>query len=331
LFQYGLAVTDYARQNPQGLDASNEPVEFYGYEWLQNIANPETCTDPDDLNTCKPFLGTDFSLRFGSIVLGDLAQDEQLYTVFNVIDGGISGMPDRLELERIEVGPVYKYAKTKDDGADGRQAYEIDLSLSSRAANYASEYRDQKGSGVVTYALSSYEEDGHIMGHPSTSGPNVDYGYLLTSGQNEMKGPVRFSDSTSIDQRKLTGVGHIEFSEGAAKTFKGFKHTGPKGRVGGVIPQTDVAAVASRKGNNTKEAKQAVSTGVNASEGFCFSAGYRINPHTDTAGDGLNTDYACSIFREDNNMWTVEAQILSSNAQKGDALTCYATCVKFNW
>lgn len=329
LFQYGLAVTDYARQNPDGFTPADEPIHVDGYAWLQNTINPETCADPNDVSTCKPFLGAEFSLDFPSIVVGDLANGQQLYTVFNVIEGGTSGVPDRLGVELIELGIVYKYAKTQGQG-NARQQYEVDLSLASRAANFASEYRDQRGSAVITYTLSGYEEDSHIIGVPSTGGPNVDYGYLLTSGQNEMNGPVRFSASTADDQRAVRNVGRVEFTEGAVKTFQGLKHSGSKGRSNN-LPIMDFIATASRIGNNTKEIATPVSTGVAGTEGFCFSAGYNINPHTDTTGSGENTEYSCKVFREDNGIWAVEARIWSNNAHKGDALTCYATCVRFNW
>lgn len=215
LYQYGIAASEYARQNP---DKFTVPHEVYGIEWLKTAVNPETCTNPNDPQSCKTFLGKDYDLNFSSIVIGTLqgdpdAMDDQIYTKLTPDSAGV------LNIELIELGTVYRYSK---DAAK----YEVDLSLPGQAATAANEYTEQYGNARITYSVENFNantdiNDIHIVGVPNTSTPNVDAGYLRTDGSNEMDGDLRFStrnhgvvfeNGTKISQFEDRGLSDKSFN-----------------------------------------------------------------------------------------------------------------------
>lgn len=191
LYQYGIAVAEYARQNP---DHFTVPHEVYGIEWLKNRINPETCTTPNlnDPNTCEMFLGKDYHLNFQFIKVANLqgdpdATDDQIYTKLSPNPTG------GLTVDIIELGTVYRPGR-----ATSGKAYEVDLSLPGQAATVANQYTQEFGHARITYSVEAYNpgsdiNDIHIVGAPTTSIPNVDSGYLRTDGTNKMDGDIGFS------------------------------------------------------------------------------------------------------------------------------------------
>ena len=190
LYQYGIAVAEYTRINPDG---HTDDYEAYGIEWLKNTINPETCTDPNNPATCEMFLGKDFNLKLQALYIGDLHgdaddEDDKIYTKF--IQDPITG---NFNLDFIELGTLYRYSK--DD-----KKYTVDLSLPGRAAVFANEFIDEYGGARIIYTVQEFTgnnnvDDIHIIGLVNTSGPNVDAGFLRTDGSNQMDADVQFSAS----------------------------------------------------------------------------------------------------------------------------------------
>ncbi len=220
LFQYGMAVTDYARQNPDGYDFNNEPETFYGYEWLQEIDNPETG---------EPFLGDKFILNVNPLRIRDVDGDASPLRTELVIDDRGNGNFE-LVVDVIELGVVTKPVAAKQRSVDEPEGtkYVPDPSLAGAAATYASNYRDRDGAAVIAYRLSDdFEEnplEAQIIGEPKGDINLSDY-WLQTDGGNQMQGPIRFNTGVTPADRKLTGVDSIEFSDepGDASTISGVK------------------------------------------------------------------------------------------------------------
>jgi prepilin-type N-terminal cleavage/methylation domain-containing protein len=189
LFQYGLAVSEYARQNPAGYTAKNLPPNtFYGIAWLQDPAHPnrEMCRDPEDVSTCETFLGEDFNFYFDKIQIAPLIEGNPDSVIHVSFDPPTSNMPGPLTVHSVTVGKVYLLNKTT-------REYDVDVSLDSRAINFANHFTDQNGSARIFYQLFPLDASGVITGQPFTAGANVDSGYLRTDGSNDMDANIRFS------------------------------------------------------------------------------------------------------------------------------------------
>jgi prepilin-type N-terminal cleavage/methylation domain-containing protein len=205
LYLYGLAVSDYARQNPQKLTVE---TEFYGINWLKNEPNPESCTHPDDLTTCKTFLGQDFNLQFQSIHLESFSdvedpEDAQMFTRLTPHPAPSSG----LKIDLVQLGRVLKYTKATND-------YHADLSLATRAINAANHFNDPfLGSPQLTYKLSSYDAEGHIYSDGLSTGTGIDSAFLRLDGTNSMKASIRFAETAASNN--VEGVKTIQFVDSA--------------------------------------------------------------------------------------------------------------------
>jgi prepilin-type N-terminal cleavage/methylation domain-containing protein len=228
LYQYGVAVSEYARLNPDKLLPGDH--EMYGIEWLKNKINPETCDTPDltDPDTCDTFLGQDFNLQLKNLYIAGMqgdedAQDDQLYTEFEQING-------ELRIKLVELGTVYRYAKAKESTEEQTVEYVVDLSLPGQAAMVANEHTYEYGSARLTYTVEKINagndiDDIHVVGIPTTSLPNVDSGYLRTDGSNKMDGDLAFSSPATgkglvlengekINRWVLEGVKDPKFNPG---------------------------------------------------------------------------------------------------------------------
>jgi len=211
LYLYGLAVSDYARQNPDKLTGT---VEHYGVNWLKTEPNPENCTDPSDLTTCQTFLGPDFNLNFQSIVLEVFEEasdsaDAQIYTQLTAL----SEPSTDLKINLVQLGRVLKYTQ-------GTNEYTVDTSLATRAVNFANQFNDpQLGSPQLTYKLSSYDTKGHIFSDGLTNGTGVDSAFLRLDGSNSMKASITFDSSAT--NKNIEGVNTVNFD--SARVFKGIK------------------------------------------------------------------------------------------------------------
>jgi prepilin-type N-terminal cleavage/methylation domain-containing protein len=210
LYLYGLAVSDYARQNPKKLA---EETEFYGVNWLKNEPNPENCTTPGDLSTCKPFLGQDFNLKFQAIALEVFPdstdpEDAQIYTRLSPL----APPSTSLQVNLVQLGRVLKYTKATNQ-------YAVDTSLSTRAINHANNFNDPLlGSPQLTYKLSSFDTEGYILSEGYSAGTGIDTAFLRLDGSNSMKASIRFDSLAAT--KNIEGLNEINFDTQGAGSIK---------------------------------------------------------------------------------------------------------------
>lgn len=204
LFQYGMAVSEYARQNPDGYTSKHlPPNNLYGVDWLKHKTNPESCY-PDNSH-CQFFLGQDFSFNLSDLRVGPLREGVDDSQIHVELVPPTSDKIGPLTVKLISVGKVYRYTT-------GTSPYSVDISLDSRAVNFANQYNDQSGTAEITYTLYPLNQDGMITGVPSTTSPNIDSGYLRTDGTNQMDNSIRFSSSAAT--KNIENVSAVKFHNG---------------------------------------------------------------------------------------------------------------------
>jgi hypothetical protein len=219
LYQYGLAVTDYARINPDNYDANTELESIYGYEWLQEKTNPETG---------QPFLGASFSLDITPLKIAEIDPGEPyMQTILSINALGQNEFEVLVDL--IEVGMVSRPlpAGKRDPDAPSGTAYQADPALAAAAATYANNYRTDAGPAAITYKLAGdfkEPEELLLIGEPRFDLGTSEY-WLQTDGRNQMQGSIRFNPEIDAANRRVTGVDNIEFFDGqdAIMKFRGFR------------------------------------------------------------------------------------------------------------
>lgn len=344
LFQYGLAVSDYARQNPEGFNPDNEPETMYGYEWLKNIENPETD---------KPFLGENFTLNIPPLRIRNVETDDDdeneervIKTEFSINQTGQGNY--ELFVDLVELGVVTKPTTTTQRGEAG-EMYVVDLSLAGAAANYASTYRNRDGAAVITYRLHEDfaidPENAHIVGEPKSDVGIGEY-WLLISGDNQMQGPVQFNEGVVADNRRISGVDSINFSDkpgthemlGVEKIIFSDDPNATQeilgvDTIGFVANNTTVPAfrgfrqtgefTLSITNNDDWTRSRALSYGnnmLNTSNSICFLTAIQVPQNAATT---------CEVEPVGTvNTWTLSAERHSSS---GTTIVCTARCLMFNW
>lgn len=299
LFQYGLAASEYARINPEHFEPKDDPIEFYGYEYLQITKNPENCTDPTDPDTCKPFLGKDFNLNISPLIIDDVdaGHKAKIKTVYNVQQQSFGR--HALEVEIIELGSVYTSSKTVTDPDNGTsQQKTANLALARNAAHYASTYRDQAGSARIKYGTETMEADAHITGYPFNDVMSKDP-WLLTTGENTMKGVIEFDNNTPAGKRQVKNVDEIQFDNGSGSTstFRG-------------LSVSQIYMVGNRVGGSRNVVADRAMIPV--SQGVCYLV------RTQFSGD-KSGDVRCEISETSGNWW-----LRYHNAHE-----CYAQCISW--
>lgn len=213
LFQYGMAVSEYARQNPDGYTSNNlPPNNLYGINWLKAKTNPESCY-PDN-NHCQTFLGQDFNFNLSDLRVEPLYPGMDDTQIHVELEPPVTDKVGPLNVKLIIVGKVLRFTT-------GTQPYQVDISLDSRAVNFANQYNDQSGTAEITYTLAPLNENAQITGVPSTTAPNIDTGYLRTDGSNEMDNSIRFS-STALN-KKVEGVKELQFDDSETAKASGLQ------------------------------------------------------------------------------------------------------------
>ncbi len=306
LFQYGIAVSDYARQNPDGYDPNNEPEVFYGYEWLQGKSNPETG---------EPFLGEDFSFDIRPLKILDVETDMDsanpriLKTVLSIDQTGQGGY--ELVVDLIELGLVTRSATaTQQEG--GADEYVSDPSLAGAAATYASNYRGRDGQSVIEYQLDEDFADNpqkaHIIGEPKQDVGLSDY-WLRTDGGNQMQGPIEFNSTVIPENRTITGVDSIGFTDSSSnvQTLRGFRIT------------SEVGWSTNQNVDYSTTFTSALNFPVHSGNSMCFIVTMQVpSESTDT----------CAITLSTSNEWYLSMQ---RTAKTNHDFICKARCIMFDW
>lgn len=314
LYQYGRAVTDYVRQNPDNFSfPDNEPSPFYGYEWLQEKTNPETG---------KSFLGPDFSLDIRPLKIEDVDdEDSPLKTVlhFVLVDDDDDDEDEYvLALDTVQLGrvmrPVAAKEREEDDPQEGT-IYRVDLSLAAAAAQYATEYRSREGAAALDYFLEGDLADdpahAYIVGTAKPDFGISDY-WLQTSGFNEMQGPVRFNTTITPMQRAISGLDALEFNNDSEIS---------------VVRSIKVDHVALFEARNSGDAQSweyvySSSQNIYMENSFCYLAGM---------GTVENSTSRCLVDPYPGGNAPEEWRLAAYREKRtGNDVVCYMLCIRFD-
>lgn len=299
LYLYGMAVTEYGRQNPDGYHSGKlPPANLYGFEWLKNTPNKEMCADINNDATCDMFLEQDFNFKFNAVVISSLIEGNDDAQVEVIYETPLSTTPGPLKVKEVRVGKVYVFSQ---NGGN----YEVNISLDARATSVANHFHDQHGTAEITYKLSSMDKTALITGVPTTMGINVDAAYLRTDGANEMDNSIRFSNTATM--RDIEQVGTINFKNQRKAEFSGMTLITP--------PDCNV--------NNSKcTLVQATKDAQGNSTNVCFlsQTTYR-EPENNHGGD----HYGCKIVTESGN-WVMYNKNLGGHDNRN---TCSAICLSW--
>lgn len=306
LYLYGLAVSDYARQNPQKLNAE---TEFYGINWLKNEPNPENCTNPDDITTCKPFLGPDFNLNFQAITIENFPdatdpEDAQIYTRLSPL----APPSTSLQVNLVQLGRVLKYTKATNQ-------YAVDTSLSTRAINHANNFNDPLlGSPQLTYKLSSFDTEGYILSEGYSAGTGIDTAFLRLDGSNSMKASIRFDQSAPT--KNIEGVGNINFDT-TSNTSGKITDTGSINFKQGNVTVKTLRSVRPTTPANDGDPLQDQGTILTPSNSSCSLA--YMETRTGAAGE----KQSCNVKLNSTNQWTMERKKTVTQSKPD----CTAACI----
>jgi type II secretory pathway pseudopilin PulG len=309
LYEYGMAVSEYVRLNPDGYSPDNEPEEIFGYEWLQETTNPQTN---------EPFLNKHFSLDFLQLRIANVEDgDAVIKTVLNIDQTGQGDFDLVVDLIELGVVSIAVTAGERDENAPSGVIYRPDPSLAGRAAHYASNYRDDDGPAMIAYRLAGDFSDTpnelYIVGEPKLELSLAEH-WLQTDGGNYMQGPIQFNRNLPETTRRIKGLNKLEFADAQGDTrttVRGFKVSGLSGM--------------SHNENNDEqlfithyENGEAIELTINDS--LCFMA--RMQRPTGSTDN-------CVVRRSANDdRWEL---VMTRTSGTNDNFSCEVRCLMYDW
>lgn len=356
LFEYGQALGDYIRTEGKKYPATGPGVEVYdGYQWLVD----------------KGYLSKDFSLVVEPLYIEPIpatspdqpSPEEQMRTSIFVKESATYPGEYELALDVITIGPVYARSDVTYD-EEGVSTVTQDLSLISRAVNYANEYRDNiKGSGLILYSRVEAPNGDNTVS--IIEGRTVDQNlwndaWLLRSGANTMQGPIKFQTSEPNDS-KIEELSNIRFAQsgwGAINDVQVINFTGAatlsmplsinfadNGAISNIqalnfASSGTIQGIASIEFLDTATDKRSVFTGI---RNITVTAMYK-GDRTQDLGIPIANHFCalsrthvpengggCEIYRGTStypNTYVIDVQ-KGKNANDGNGVECKATCFEF--